>query len=195
MLQRERYGPCNPNTRNGSQQGTWLHFDYSPGNDIIHLRTVGLCDPSKWTVFDSSSTQRFTLTRSSRATCWWTREVRMEQSSMATGSYRSPFSLKVCWLNKTVKPQLGNDKPFVCSPKPSVSHMHWCTAMRWRWERLCCPSISTLGLIPVMAVSLVRWWLTSASTGGRRRQVRHQWYIDSKFVKAGLNSAICIFYS
>lgn len=105
------------------------------------------------------------------------------------------FSQSLLTLNETVKPQLGNDKPFVCSPKPSVSHMHWCTAMRWRWERLCCPSISTLGLIPVMAVSLVRWWLTSASTGGRRRQVRHQWYIDSKFVKAGLNSAICIFYS
>lgn len=62
----------------------------------------------------------------------------------------------------------------VCSPKPSVSHMHWCTVMRWRWERLCCHSTSTQGPIPVMAVSLVRWWLTSANTGEERRvQVSH----------------------
>lgn len=60
-----------------------------------------------------------------------------------------------------------------CSPKLSVIRMHWCTVMKWRWERLCYPSTSTQGLIPVMAVSPVRWWLTSASTGERRLQVSH----------------------
>lgn len=61
-----------------------------------------------------------------------------------------------------------------CSLKPSVNHTRWCTATRWRWERLFCPSTSTRGPIPVMAVSRVRWWLTSASTRQRRSQVR-QW--------------------
>lgn len=74
------------------------------------------------------------------------------------------FELK---RKKQTKPELSRyhvNDTFICSPKPSLSHMHWCTAMKWRWERLCCPSISIQGTIPVMAVSPVRWWLTSAST-------------------------------
>lgn len=74
------------------------------------------------------------------------------------------FELK---RKKQTKPELSRyhvNDTFICSPKPSLSLMHWCTAMKWRWERLCCPSISIQGTIPVMAVSPVRWWLTSAST-------------------------------
>lgn len=134
--------------------------------ELLFFVNTGLCDFSKCQyVCGSSSMQRCILTRSSRATCWWTREARMGRWSMATASYRWAFCLRLSWKEK--KPELSRyhvNDTFICSPKPSLSLMHWCTAMKWRWERLCCPSISIQGTIPVMAVSPVRWWLTSAST-------------------------------
>lgn len=133
-----------------------------------------------WTVCVSSFMQRYTLTRSSRATCWWTREVRMVPSSTATESYRSTFCVSffslfffASELSVKLPTSSMHTRFIVCSPKPSVSHMHWRTVMRWRWERLCCPFTSTQGPTPVMAASPVRWWLTSASTGERRLQVSH----------------------
>lgn len=120
----------------------------------------------------SSSMQKFTLTRSSRATCWWTREARMGRSSMAKGSYRFPFPLS--YLTNRFKARIQQSWFIPYSLKPNVSHMRWCTVTRWRWEKLFCPSTSTRGLTPVMAVSRVRWWLISASTRQRRSQVRHR---------------------
>lgn len=87
VLQRERYGPCSQDTWDGSQQGAWLQLgsnNHLCTESLTHLTMKCVC---------SSSMQKFTLTRSSRATCWWTREARMGRSSMATGSYRSPFPL------------------------------------------------------------------------------------------------------
>lgn len=65
-------------------------------------------------LFDFSSMQRCILTRNSRATCWWTRGARMEQSSMAAAYYRSARCLCVKNCNNI---QI-NDKLF--SKTPSV---------------------------------------------------------------------------
>lgn len=64
-----------------SISGCVISAVYALRGTLRLLTTMCLC---------SSSMQKSTLTRSSRATCWWTKEARTERSSMATGSYRSP---------------------------------------------------------------------------------------------------------